>query len=75
MTLAFQRENSIPGGISIADPASFFNLINAVGVDEPPVEFPDSYYGDELEYLMQFELKTNDYDDSFSFNLRFSLVK
>ncbi len=61
VTLAFQRENSIPGGISIADPAAFFNLISSVGVDDPPVEFPDSYYGDELEYLMQFELKTNDY--------------
>jgi uncharacterized protein (DUF1501 family) len=61
VTLAFQRENSIPGGISIADPAAFFNLISAVGVDELPDDFPPSYYGDELRYLMQFEIKTNDY--------------
>jgi uncharacterized protein (DUF1501 family) len=61
VTLAFQRENSIPGGISIADPAAFFDLINSVGVEDIPGEFPDSYYGDELEYLMKFEIKTNDY--------------
>ncbi len=61
VTLAFQRENSIPGGISIADPAAFFDLINSVGVEDIPTTFPDSYYGDELEYLMKFEIKTNDY--------------
>ena len=61
VTLAFQRENSIPGGISIANPEAFFDLINSVGLDQPPGTFPDSYYGDELEYLMNFELKTNDY--------------
>lgn len=61
VSLAFQRENSIPGGISIASPDAFYSLINSVGIDPPAGTFPDNYYGDELEYLMQFELKVNDY--------------
>lgn len=62
VTLAYQQENSIPAGISLANPDSFYNLINSVGVDSPTAaSFPDNYYGDELEYLMNFEIKTNDY--------------
>ncbi|MDF1549098.1 MAG: DUF1501 domain-containing protein [Bacteroidales bacterium] len=61
VTLAFQRENSIPAGISLSNPDAFYNLINSVGVEPPSPSFPDSYYGDELEYLMNFEIKTNDY--------------
>lgn len=61
VTLAFQRENGIPAGISISNPDAFYNLINSVGIDPPADTFPDNYYGDELEYLKQFEIKTNDY--------------
>jgi len=62
VTLAFQQENNIPAGISLANPEAFYDLINSVGVESPPTtSFPDNYYGDELEYLMKFEIKTNDY--------------
>ncbi len=62
VSFAFQRENSIPAGISLLNPNSFYDLINSVGIDPPPsTSFPDSHYGKELEYLMGFEKKTNDY--------------
>ncbi|MFN8254800.1 MAG: DUF1501 domain-containing protein [Bacteroidales bacterium] len=62
VSLAFQRENSIPAGISLLNPDEFYDLINSVGIDPPPAtSFPDSHYGLELEYLMNFEKKTNDY--------------
>ncbi len=62
VSLAFQRENSIPAGISLLNPNEFYDLINSVGIDPPPsTSFPDSHYGKELEYLMSFEKKTNDY--------------
>ena len=61
-SLAFQRENSIPAGISILNPQAFYDLINSVGVDPPPApSFPDNHYGDEMEYLTVFELKSNQY--------------
>ncbi len=59
-SLAFHRDNGIPIGISIANPQTFYELISGVGIN-PPVTFPDSYYGDELEYLMQMEIKANTY--------------
>lgn len=61
VSLAFMRENSIPAGISIAGPAEFYSLISSVGIEPPAGTFPDNYYGDELKYLMQFEIKVNDY--------------
>lgn len=59
-SLALHRDNGIPVGISIYNPDGFYNLVNGVGVNAP-ANFPNSYYGDELEYLMNFELKTNEY--------------
>lgn len=62
VSLAFQRENSIPAGISLLNPQAFYDLINSVGIDPPPSQsFPDSYYGDELAYLTDFEKKSNEY--------------
>ncbi len=62
VTLAYQQENSIPAGISIANPEAFYNLINSVGMDAPlSAKYPDNYYGDEMRFLTQFEDKTEDY--------------
>lgn len=62
VSLAFQRENSIPAGISILNPDAFYNLINSVGVDPPtPPSYPENHYGDEMRYLAEFELKSNQY--------------
>jgi len=62
VSLAFQRENSIPAGISLLNPQSFYDLINSVGADPPPpLSFPENHYGDEMRYLTDFELKTNQY--------------
>ncbi len=59
-SLALHRESGIPAGISINSPAGFYNLVNGVGVNSP-ASFPDNNYGKELEYLMDFEVKTNEY--------------
>jgi uncharacterized protein (DUF1501 family) len=62
VTLAFQRENSIPAGIAIANPDAFYNLINAVGGDTPPeTSYPNNHYGDEMRFLAEMEIKSNDY--------------
>jgi len=62
LSLAFHRENGIPIGLNIGNPEQFYNLINSVGVD-PPIAFPESHAGDELRYIMEFELKSNQYAD------------
>ncbi len=62
-SLAFHRSNGISMGLSIANPQSFYDLISGVGVN-PPVTFPDSYYGDELQYIMQMETQANSYAKS-----------
>ena len=62
VSLAFQRENSIPAGISLSNPDAFYNLIESVGVDPPPPpSFPENHYGEEMRYSTDFELKTNQY--------------
>jgi len=62
VTLAFQRENSIPAGIAIANPDAFYDLINSVGGETPPeTSYPDNHYGDEMRYLASMEIKSNDY--------------
>lgn len=65
-SLAFHREVGIPIGLSIANPQAFYDLINSVGID-PPVEFPDSYYGEELAYLMGMEDKAMGYAERLKF--------
>lgn len=60
LSLAFHRKNDIPIGLNIGNPDQFYNLINSVGVD-PPIAFPESHAGDELRYIMDFELKSNQY--------------
>jgi len=60
ISLAFHRGQGIPLGISVQDPDAFYNLINSVGVN-PPITFPDSHAGDEIEYIMQMEQQANQY--------------
>ena len=65
-SLAFHREAGIPIGLSIANPQAFYDLISSVGID-PPVNFPDSYYGDELAFLMNMEDKALSYAERLKF--------
>ncbi|MFA7273790.1 MAG: DUF1501 domain-containing protein [Crocinitomicaceae bacterium] len=60
VSLAFQRDQGIPAGLSIENPVAFFDLINSVGV-EPPTIFPDTHAGNEIEYIMQMEQQANNY--------------
>lgn len=60
VSLAFHRSQGIPAGLSIQNPDAFYNLINSVGAD-PPVNFPDTHAGDEIEYIMQIERQSNNY--------------
>ncbi len=60
MSLAFQREEGIPAGLAIIDPETFYQIVSGSGVS-PPDWLPDSYYGEELKYIMDLELKSNQY--------------
>jgi len=60
LSLAFHRENGIPIGLNIGSPEQFHQLISSVGV-EAPIAFPNSHAGEELEYIMEFEKKSNQY--------------
>jgi uncharacterized protein (DUF1501 family) len=60
MSLAFFRNEGIPAGIAINDPETFYQLVSGVGI-EPPAYLPDSYAGDEMKYLIDIELKSNQY--------------
>ena len=60
VSLAFHREQGIPAGLSIQNPDAFYDLINSVGAD-PPLNFPDTHAGDEIEYIMQIERQSNNY--------------
>jgi len=62
MSLIYQREEGIPAGMAIIDPESFHQLISGGGID-PPDWLPDSHFGDEMKYLMDLELKANQYGD------------
>ena len=61
-SLAYHRKEGIPIGLAFNSPNGFYNLINSVGV-EPPVKFPDSYAGEEIKYIMEFEKKNNQYSE------------
>lgn len=60
VSLAFHRNEGIPAGLSIQNPNAFYDLINSVGA-EPPLNFPDTHAGDEIEYIMQIERQSNSY--------------
>jgi uncharacterized protein (DUF1501 family) len=60
VSLAFHRNQGIPAGLSIQNPNAFYDLINSVGAN-PPLNFPDTHAGDEIEYIMQIERQSNNY--------------
>lgn len=60
VSLAFHRNQGIPAGLSIQNPDAFYDLINSVGAD-PPMNFPPTHAGDEIEYIMQIERQSNNY--------------
>ena len=61
-SLLYHRSEGIPAGIAITDPDTFHQLVTGTGID-PPSYIPESYAGDELKYLMEMELKSNQYAD------------
>lgn len=61
-SLLFQREQGIPAGLAILDPDTFYQLTSGAGVD-PPDWLPESHYGKEMAYLLDLELKSNQYAD------------
>jgi len=60
VSLGFHRDNGIPTSIAISNPQQFYNLINSVGVD-PPESVADTYYGHELQWILDIEQKSNQY--------------
>ncbi|MEH0156705.1 DUF1501 domain-containing protein [Limibacter armeniacum] len=60
MSLAFHRDSGIPVSISINNPEQFYNLITNVG-GAPPESVKDTFYGHELQWIMDLEEKSNQY--------------
>lgn len=60
VSLAFHRNNGIPAAISIQNPDQFYDLITSVG-GEPPESIANSHYGQELQWIMDIEEKSNQY--------------
>ena len=73
VSLAFHTPNTIPASLSIDNPDAFYNLINGVqgaeGVEDglsgsnatPPIDIETTKYADELRWIMDFELKSDQY--------------
>lgn len=60
VNLLFHTGQGIPIGIAINNPGQFFDLVNSVG-GEPPESIINSYYGQELLWIMGIEEKSNQY--------------
>jgi len=62
-SLAFHRDDGIPMGFNIYNPEHFYQLINGLDLEnlDDLVTFPDSYAGEELKYLMDFETTSDFY--------------
>lgn len=60
VSLAFHRAEGIPTAISLQNPEQFHDLITSVGVN-PPESITDTYYGEELKWIMDIEKKSNQY--------------
>lgn len=70
VSLIFHQSNGFPSSISIANPAAFANLVDGLdgledtaldprGYPTPGVE--NSFYGQELKWILDLEQKTDDY--------------
>lgn len=62
VSLLFHRDTGAPMSISIDDPEGFFDLITTTGT-QPPPEIADTYYGDELRYILDVDKQSNRYAD------------
>jgi uncharacterized protein (DUF1501 family) len=62
VSLAFHRDSGAPMSIAINDPEGFFDLITTTGT-EPPANIADTYYGDELRYILDVDKQSNKYAD------------
>ena len=60
VSLAFHRNNGIPVAISIQNPDQFYDLITSVG-GMPPEYIANTHYGQELQWIMDIEEKSNQY--------------
>ena len=60
VSLAFHRSNGIPTAISIQNPEQFYDLITSVG-GAPPEYIANTHYGQELQWIMDIEEKSNQY--------------
>lgn len=60
VSLAFHRNNGIPTAISIQNPEQFYDLITNVG-GAPPEYIANTHYGEELQWIMDIEEKSNQY--------------
>lgn len=60
VSLAFHRNEGIPASLSLNNPQQFYDLINGVGGDLP-ASLKDSYYGEELKWIMDMETQANQY--------------
>lgn len=60
VSLAFHRNNGIPNAISIQNPEQFYDLITSVG-GAPPESIANTHYGQELQWIMDIEEKSNQY--------------
>ena len=60
VSLGFHTEKGHPTAIAVENPEDFYNLLSGVGID-PPTDIANSYYGDELQWIMDIEQKSNQY--------------
>ncbi len=60
VSLGFHQENGIPVAIAANDPEGFFDLINSTG-GLPPESVINTYYGQELQWIMDIEANSNTY--------------
>lgn len=73
VSLVFHQGDNVPTSISIQNPQQFFDLVNTLpgfedleGLDPrglPPAALANSAYAKELEWILQLEQKTEEYDD------------
>ena len=62
VSLIFHRDSGLPMSISINDPEGFFDLIKTTGT-EPPNNLTNTYYGEELRYILDVDKQSNKYAD------------
>ncbi len=60
VSLLFHRETGIPAAIAAQNPEQFYNLITSVG-GLPPESVANTHYGQELQWIMDIEEKSNQY--------------